>query len=803
MIRNYFKVAFRTILKSKFYSALNIAGLAIGFAACMLIGMYVYDELSYDKFHHDHANLYMVGLHGKIGGQELHTSNSSPPLSPAMVSSIPGVEEAIRISDRGGLVVKFEDKAFTEKFMLRADSNFFEFFDFKLVEGEPITALKEPNTLVITKAAATRYFGTTSPMGKILTVGNGNVAYTVTGVVEEAPSNSSIRFDFVLSGSSDPNWKNGNWTNNGLYTFIRKTPATTVESINAKLDDLVVEHVGPEVEAGFGVSFSDFKKNGGIYAYYVFPFEHLHLFQSEIMDYGIAPKNDIKYIYILGAVGIIILVIACINFMNLSTARSASRAKEVGLRKTLGSQRSRLIFQFLSESVIYTLAGVVIALVAVYFLIPPFQILSGKQVNFGILLQPVMLVGIVVVFVTVAFLAGSYPAFYLTSFKPVDVLKGKVKAGMKTKGIRSGLVVVQFTISITLIISTIVVYDQLTYLQEKNIGMDKHGVIVLRNTNRLGQNMEAFQQSLEGQAGIVTASYSNNEFPGVNNRTVFRAAGTDQDRLVGTYYSDYNHAKALKLEMVQGEFFTQGKVADSSVCVINEAAAKELGWEGDVIGKRILNSNSEVPYNMTVIGVTKDFNFESFRMKVAPLIIQFGRFHNNMMIRYEGSPAEAIAKVEETWKKTAATEPFEYSFLDQNFEQLFREEELLGRVFTVLTTIAIFVACLGLLGLASFTAEQRTKEIGIRKVMGATVSSVNALLSKEFMILVGISFVLASGLGWYLMTNWLASFAYRIEMGIGVFLIGGSVAALIAWLTVSYHFIKAARSNPADAIRYE
>lgn len=803
MLQNYFKVALRTILKSKFYSALNIAGLAIGFAACLMIGIYIYDEVSYDKFHHDHQNLYMVALHGRIGEQELHTSNSSPPVSSAMVSNIPGVEESIRISDRSGIVVKFEDKAFTEKYVLRADSNFFEFFDFKLVDGDPVKALREPNTLVMTKEAAARYFGAESAIGKIVTVGNANAAYTVTGIVEESPSNSSIRFEIVLSGSSDPNWKNGNWTNNGLYTLIRKNEGTTVESINAKLDDLVTEHVGPEVEAGFGISFAEFKKNGGIYSYYVFPFENLHLYQAEVTDYSIAPKSDIKYVYVLAAVGMIILVIACINFMNLSTARSASRAKEVGLRKTLGSQRSKLIFQFLTESVIYTLAGVLIALVAVYFLIPAFQLLSGKNIRFEMLLQPTMIVGIVVVFVTVAFLAGSYPAFYLTSFKPVDVLKGKVKAGMKTKGIRSGLVVVQFTISIMLIISTMVVYDQLTFLQEKNIGMDKHGVIVLRNTSRLGNSMEGFQQELESQAGIVTTSYSNNEFPGVNNTTIFRAAGSEQDRLMGTYYTDFNHAKSLKLELIQGEFFTVGHVADSSVCVINEAAIKEFGWEGDVIGKRILNTNGSTPYNMSVIGVVKDFNFESFRVKVRPLIVQFGRFNNNMLIRYEGKASDAVAKIEQTWKKTAANEPFEYAFLDQNFEQLFREEELLGRVFTVLTSIAIFVACLGLLGLASFTAEQRTKEIGIRKVMGATVSSVNALLSKEFMVLVGISFVLASALAWYVMTNWLNSFAYRIELGVSVFILGGAVAAAIAWLTVSYHFIKAARSNPADAIRYE
>jgi putative ABC transport system permease protein len=438
-----------------------------------------------------------------------------------------------------------------------------------------------------------------------------------------------------------------------------------------------------------------------------------------------------------------------------------------------------------------------------YLLMPSVQLLSGKELSFSSMLEPVMLMGVIGVFVLVAFMAGSYPAFYLTSFKPVDVLKGKMKAGLKSKGIRSTLVVVQFTISIFLIISTIIVYNQLNYLQEKNIGMDKQNVMILRNTGRLDKNRESFKQSIEGQSGIVAASYTNNVFPGINNTTVFRVAGTDQDRILGTYYTDYDQASTLKFEILQGEFFTKGHIADSSVCVINEAAVKEFGWEGDVLKRKITNYNGEKPFDMQVIGVVKDFNFESFKIKVRPLVIQFGAVHNNLMIRYDGAAKEAVEKVQAEWKRIAPNDPFEYAFLDERFDELFREEQRLGQVFTVLTGIAIFVACLGLLGLASFTAEQRTKEIGIRKVMGATVGSVSSLLSKEFMILVGISFALASGIAYYFMDSWLSSFAYRVPLGVGAFLISGVLAGTIAWLTVSYHFIKAARSNPADSLRYE
>ena len=800
MFQNYFKVALRNILKHKFYSILNISGLAFGLTACFLIGLYIFDELSFDKFHEDSENIYCVALHGKIAGQEIYTSSSCPPLSQEMVSEIPGVEQAIRVNPWRNVVMKYEDKAFTETKALLVDSNFFEFFSFTLLEGDVKTALKEPNTMVLTRESAIRFFGNQSAIGQLITVGNDNKAFKVTGVAEEAPANSQIQYDMLLSSESDDNMKGNGWTNNGLYTYFRKNPKTALESVNTKLRAFVEEHVAPELEQGFGVSFKEFEKQGGVYAYYSYSLASSHLYQSQLND-GISPRSDIKYVYIIGAVGIFILLIACINFMNLSTARSASRAKEVGLRKTLGSVRSNLIAQFLSESFVYTFISTTLALMAAYLLLPAFNLLSAKELVFKTMLSPGMLGGVIGIFLIVSLLAGSYPAFYLTSFNPVDVLKGKVKSGMKSKGVRSALVVVQFTISITLIISTMIVYNQLSYLQEKNIGLDKQNVLILRNTRRLANNMDAFKESLNNQTGL-RASYTNNVFPGVSNTTVFRTAGTDQDRILGTYYADYDHLNVLKIELKEGRYFSKDFPSDSTACLINEAAVKELGWT-DPLNQKLVNYNEDKPFEMQVVGVAKDFNFESFKSKVRPLVIQLAKNANNMLIRYEGSAKEAVAKVEDSWKKTAATEPFEYAFLDQNFDELFREEQRLGQLFAVMTGIAIFVACLGLLGLASFTAEQRTKEIGIRKVMGATVSSVSTLLSKEFMMLVGVSFVVAAALAWYAMDSWLGTFAYRIDLGIGVFLTGGIIAASIAWLTVSFHFIKAARSNPSDSLRYE
>ncbi|MCW5910685.1 MAG: ABC transporter permease [Cyclobacteriaceae bacterium] len=801
MFKNYVKVAIRNILKHKFYSGLNIAGLAFGLTACFLIGLYIFDELSYDRFHKDYENIYSVGLHGKIGGQELYTASSCPPLAQAMVNHIPGVEQGIRIRNWKNIVMKHDEKAFTESKVLLADSNFFEFFSFKLIEGDVKTALKDPATMVITTQMAEKYFGNEPALGKIITVGNDNEAFKVTGVAEPAPVNSQIQYDFILSAASDSNMKSDGWTNNGLYSFYRKNPNTDVAGIDARLRELTIEHVGPELEQGLGVDFKQFEKQGGVYSYFSYPMHSKHLYQTQLMD-GLSPASDIKYVYIIGAVGLFILLIACINFMNLSTARSANRAKEVGLRKTLGSVRSRLIAQFMSESFVYVFASMVIAILAVYLLLPSFNLLAGKELSFGMMLEIPVWVSMLIVFAIVALLAGSYPAFYLTSFNPVEVLKGKVRSGMKSKGIRSTLVVVQFAISITLIISTLVVYNQLNFLQERNIGLDKKGVIVIRNTSRLGSNRAAFRESVNNQAGIVKTSFTNNVFPGVNNTTVFRAEGSAQERIMATYVADYDHLGVLKLELAQGRFFSKDFPSDSTACVINEAAVRELGWENPLTEK-LINYNGPAPVTMNVVGVVKDFNFESFKTNVRPLVIRLTNTANNMMVRYEGKANEAVAVLERTWKTNATDEPFEYTFLDQNFDSLFKEEQRLGQLFTVLTGIAIFVACLGLMGLASFTAEQRTKEIGIRKVMGASVSSVSALLSKEFMWLVGIAFVLASAATWYLMDQWLASFAYRVELSPALFLLGGLLAAGVAALTVSFHFIKAARSNPVNSLRYE
>ncbi len=806
MIKNYLTVALRNIKKHTFYSAINIFGLATGVAASLFILLYIVDELSYDRFQQDASAIYRIGLKGKIGGQEMETASSCPPLASAMVAEIPGVEAATRINRRDNMVFKNGDLSFTEDKVLFADSNFFQFFSFKLLKGDLATALKEPNSIVLTPDLATKYFKEEA-LGKLITIGNENKSFKVTGIVAEAPHNSHFSFTALLSTSSEKDYYNAPyWTNNGLYTYFKKNPNTTDESISSKLNDITDKHIAPEIEKFMGVSVQKFREAGNQYGYFTKPMLESRLHSTWNDD--IEPSGNITYIYVFGGVGIFILLIACINFMNLSTARSAGRAKEVGLRKTLGSVRGQMVGQFLAESVVYASIATLLAFMLTMLLLPQFNLLSGKQLPLLTILNPVILLSALGLTLIIGLFAGSYPAFYLTSFSAVEVLKGKVRAGLKSKGIRSGLVIFQFALSIILIICTTTVYQQISFLQERNAGLDKHNVLVINNAGRLATNQLAFKNSLLTKTGVEKVSFTDNVFPGVNNTTVFRNPLTRKDHVMGTYVADYDHAEVLKFELLQGRYFSRDFPSDSNAVVINEAAARELGWDKPLQEKLITFGGdqskgiiTEIPMN--VIGVVKDFNFESYKIKVRPMILRVSNKSNNLLVRYSGKADNIIKETTALWKEYASGDPFEYSFLDQNFDQLFREEQRLGSLFTVFTVLAIFIASLGLFALAAFTAEQRTKEIGIRKAMGASVSGITALLSKEFTLLVAVSIVLAIVPAYFLLDYWLSQFAYRVEITFAIFAISSLGALLIAWITVGFQAFKAALIKPVDSLRSE
>lgn len=803
MLRNYLIIALRNMKKQKLFAAINVAGLATGISVCMLIWLYVADELSYDKFHRDYQNIYRLALRGRLAGQEFNTANTSVPVGPAMLTDIPGVEEMVRVFPVGGtsgVAFRHEEHIYSETKVFGADSNFFSFFSFEWLNGDPKTALKEPNSVVITEDLARKYFGNENPLGKIITIGNDKWPCKVTGVTRGAPSNSHIQFNAVLSYLTIEKTLWHGWTSNSIFTYIRKNPRTSEESINAGLTELVRKHVGKELEEGLGISFDEFLRQGGIYSYVIYPITDSHL-RSEYQG-DMEPASDIMYVYIFSAIGLFMLLIACINFMNLSTARSAGRAKEVGLRKTFGSVRSQMVVQFIAESVVYSFIATLLAFLISYLVLPFFNELSGKQLTPANLLTPSFLGLTFLLIVVVGILAGSYPAFYLTSFEAVDVLKGRLRAGARSKSVRSVLVVFQFAISAFLIVATIVVYRQLSYMQNKDLGLDRHQVIQISNSRRLGNNQKAYREEVEKISGVELTSFTSNVFPGINNTTVFRVRGKNTDYLAGKYYADYNHVELLRLQLKEGRFFSRDYATDSSAVVLNEAAVKEFALDNP-LESYIIDFNSEPFDTLRVIGVIRDFNFESLKNNVRPLVIRLADVSRNLMVRYTGNPQEIIAQLENTWRKLGEGEPFSYTFLDDDFDALFRAELRLRNIFIVLALLTLFIACLGLFALAAFTTEQRTREIGIRKVMGAPVSHIVFLLTREFTLLVALSLIPAMFLGWYFSLQWLQEFAYRTSIGAEVYIFSACIALIVAWLTVSTQAYKAARTNPAISLRYE
>lgn len=553
MLRNYLKIVFRNLRNNKIHSTINILGLSLGIAASVLIVVFVADEMSYDKFHPQSENLYRVDFTGKLNGNEFNMAMTGASVGPALAEDLPEVESALRVGLWESIPIQYEDLTFTEGDILVAESNFFDFFGYELIQGDPSTVLDGPNKIVITEDNARKYFGEEDPIGKVLLRGSGKTATEITGVIRNPPSNSHLTYDMVLSGESWEYLKNENWSSNNLYTYFRTYPEVDMSNVQASLDGFIEKYFGPEIEQYLGFSMDELRAQGNNVGYGFMPVEDIHLY-SELSEEPTTPGN-IQYLYIFGAISIFIILIACINFMNLATAKSANRAKEVGVRKTIGASRIPLMGQFLAESIIYSFLSGMVALLLILVALQPFNALSGKNLSWFVFLDPVLLSGFLAFLVFVGLLAGSYPAFYLTSFSPSEVLKGKVRKGAKRSGFRNGLVVFQFFVSISLIISSLVVYKQLTYMQEVNLGFDKENVINLLHTRSLGNNAEAFKQELLANTGFRAASFANNLPPSIDWTSVYRAVNTEQDYLFTMNWVDFDHLEAMGYEMIEGRFF--------------------------------------------------------------------------------------------------------------------------------------------------------------------------------------------------------------------------------------------------------
>ena len=809
MLKNYFKVAVRNLLRHKFYSVINVSGLTIGIAVSLLISFFVVDELSFDKFHKDADRIYQVYLDAMLQGKPEQGANSCAPVANASKEELVGVEDAIRINMWRDVVFRNEDKMYTEKKLLLADSNFFQFFTFELLEGNEENILNQPNQIILTETTAEKYFGYVpgkgeSPIGRPLLMGTEKTNCEVVGIMKSPPKNSHFQFDMMLSMVSWDFSRRTQWTSNNLFTYLKLREDADPVAVEEALYKLSDKYVGPEIEMFTGMKLDEWRATGsGNYVYRMQPMTDIRLY-SEVKG-NIEPPGDIAYVYLLSVVSIFIIVIACINFMNLSTARSTGRAKEVGIRKTVGAAKKRLVWQFLLESIILSAVSSVLAILVLIVSLNFFNQLTGKSISIYELWSPFFLGGIAVVMIVVGVLAGSYPAFYLTSFKPTEVLKGKIRQGAKGGWIRSSLVVFQFAISVFLIVCTIVIFKQLQLVQDKNLGFNKENILIIDNTRTLGDSKQAFKKRLQSLSSVKDVSISNFVPPHVYSNSVFFPNGNQEEgHLFHQIYTDQDYINTLGFEMHMGRFFSEDFPSDSSAVVINKTGLEALGWtthDGNKIAEP--RRDGSLKY-YDVVGVVDDFNFYSLKSEIEPLIFILADWGNLMPVRLtEGNINDKISDVQNVWKDLAPGEPFDYSFLDENFEAQFRSEEQLGEIFILFTSLAIFIACLGLFGLATFIAEQRSKEIGIRKALGASVPSVVLLLSREFTKLVLIGVLISIPAVIFLMNWWLENFAYKTEIGVFSFVLGGLGALLISWMTVSYQSLRAAVANPTKALRYE
>ena len=795
MFKNLFTIALRNVRKDKTYSAINILGLTIGITCSVFLLLYILNELSYDRYHKNADNIYRVVSNIKEPDNAFTWAVAQIPLSDELRENYPEVKNVVRFFGLGRTLYKNGETEFYEDDFFLGDSTTFDMFDYTFLYGDPNTALDEPKSIVLTQKIAIKYFGREDVIGQTLQNQGGDV-YTVTGVIENVPLNSHFIFDALISRNTMPGYS-GSWGNFGVYTYLQLPAGYDLVKMDSSLAKVIKEKVDPIFEQ-YGITIRyELQRITDI---------HLH---SKIQDEAEA-GGDISYIYIFGAVAVFMIIIACINYMNLATARSANRAKEVGIRKVMGSQRGMLMWQFITESLMIALIALVVSLVLIYGLLPFFNDLGNKQLPYSYVTQPIVLFSLIGVVVFVGIVGGSYPAFYLSGFNPAAVLKGKVSSKGGNAFVRKFLVVLQFAISIFMLISTLVVYDQLQYMREKDLGFSREQIIrislpgdeLVNKSNVLAERM----RQTPGVQIAGTSSSSPGFGIGKNLIQVEDNEGKLSERGVDWYRADFDFVKTLGMTIVEGRDFSRDISSDTTYAVlVNEAMVKRMSWENP-IGKKFVFGGGDNVREKRVVGVVKDYHQNSLYDAIEPLMIMFNNKNSFLFVKTgQGDVRESIASIEKTWNEVNPGYPMEYVFLDQDFNSQYKSDEKRSQIFTAFSFLTIAISCLGLLGLAAFTMEQRYKEIGIRKVIGATVSGLMVLVSKEFFILVGISMVLAFPAAWYVTDSWLQNFAYRIvlEEEWITFVVSALMAFAITFLTVGYHIIRAASANPVSALRDE
>lgn len=809
MIKHYFKISFRHILKQRFYSLINIGGLAMGLTCCLLILLYINHELSFDQHYQEGDQIYRVYMEGQEDGKLQGGAVVTTPLAKTLLNEYPEIIQAARIApdldEAGTNLVRTEqmDENSYEEGFLYADPSFLEMFQFPMIHGG-LDALKRPYTVVLTESNAARFFPGENPVGKSLILNNNTEQpFEVTGVMEDLADNTHLNFDYLLSMeglevAQIPNWSFGNF-----MAYVKLAPGADVSALESKMIDIVKRYKDPDYEENL--------KTGNYFWYRLQAIKDIHLKSAHI--YGYWAHGNIRYVWLFGIIAAFILLIASINFMNLSTARSANRAKEIGLRKVLGSRQKQLRRQFLMESTLISGLAFLLALLLSWLLLPSFNELTGSTLsipwdNFWLL--PLFLAGTLLI----GFLSGIYPSFFLSAFKPIQSLKGQLQSGKKGAGFRSALVVFQFTVSIVLIVGSLVVKRQLDYIQNKQLGFNKEQVIIIEDTYTINEQRASFKENLQQISDIEQVSFSS--FIPVNgyerNGTGAWPTGTNPDETginLAKWYVDYDYIKTLGIDVLEGRDFSTERTTDAQeAIIINQKAANLLGYD-DPVGKQITSytfldtkTGKLLEATYTIIGVVEDFHYESLKQNIQGLSLVLNFYSTSALVKVNtDKPQQLLGDIEKVWAKFAPDQPFRYNFLDERFAKMYAFESRVEQIFTAFTGLAILIACLGLFALATFMAEQRRKEISIRKVLGASIPNIMLLLTKQFTVLVAIALLIATPLAWLLMRSWLQDFAYRISMGWSTFIIAGIAALAIATLTISYQAVRAALANPVDNLR--
>lgn len=803
MLNNYVKVTYRNLLKYKFYTLINILGLSVGIASVVFIALFVITELSYDTYNKNIDRIYRVGVKGKITDEQLNQAVTCAPMAKAIANEVPNVEKVTRIARFGDWLVRYQNVRFNETNFLFADSNFFDVFSIPMILGDPQTALLKPYSVVLTESAAQRYFNNISPIGKMLKIEGDSIYYEVTGIVR-LPVNSHFQFDFLGSLSTIPYATNQNWLTHNFYTYLLLNKGARSNKLSIEINRLIPKYVYPQIEQITGLSTADFLHSENKLAYFIQPLKKIHLYSN--LQLELSKNGDISTVYIFIFIAVLLLIIASINFMNLTTARSATRAREIALRKVMGSHHGNLVWQFLIESVFFTFIALVVALVIVEIATPFFQQLINLDVSLHSALDFNFALFLLFVAVIVGFIAGSYPAWVLASFDPVLTLKQQTKGAMQTSKVRNFLVIMQFAASVFILICTLSMNRQIHYVLGRKLGFSKDNVLIIKRSDGLKNNIEAFKNEIKKNPGIFAVANSTH----VPGKVFWKNAFFHENNPKTTFLFNQSivsdgYDNVLNLQTIRGRTLSKANKGDTSSCVINETAAKMIGLTNPV-GTKIFQPIANGRREYTIVGILKDFNYRSLHYAIEPMIMTY--MQNNLegyiLVRVSNQRLpETIQYIKKIWDKYTVDYVFEYSWLSKDFEALYNSEMRTASIFLAFAILSVFIACLGLFGLIAFNVSQRTKEIGVRKSFGASFSIIILMIMKDTLRLVLLSFLLAWPLAYVIINSWMSNFAYKVGFHIFDYLIAAITVVVIAMVTIVYQAIKAASKNPVDALRYE